>query len=643
MKAARWYRLLLRVYPPAFRERFGADLEELFVDLHRAHTERMPRADRVRFWRRIVADTVRQGFAERLRRRSRRLPLHAHRTKGPSFMQRILEDTGYAVRALRQQGWLSAVVLATLALAIAANSAIFTVVNGVLLRPLPYGEPDNVVMLYMVDATGRDQLLSVPDVDDLRGRLTTITGLSPMGAQTANLTGVGDPDRLRAGFVGADFFTTLRVQPIIGRGFAPGDDAPGARKTAILEYDVWQTRFGADPGIIGRSLVLNNEPHEVIGVLPRAFEFPIAENDIWLPFSSSPVQDRRRDSRYLLVFGRVADGVSFEQADAELKQAADALAQSYPETNARWSMRFADVHSLSVMFVRRNLQLLMGVVGCVLLIACANIANLLLARGSARQREIAVRAALGASRGRIVGQLLIESLIVAAAGGGIGLALGAALTDAMLTLLPTLPRGQFVAPDASVVAFTVAISLATGIAFGLFPALRFSRPDFPGALSTAARGGENRSAGRFRAALVVAELALSLVLVTGAGLFIQNLVRLTTVDLGYDPTNVLTLEYRLPRNKYSKPEQQLEFHQRVIAQIESLPGVHAAAISGSVPQSGNGSYVGSGKRRTRNRVARRCRARRPMSSAAAISALWVFRCSRDAPAARRTCHPALTA
>jgi putative ABC transport system permease protein len=592
MNASGWYRLLLRIYPRAFRERFGADLEELFVDLYGAHAAHMSLSGGIRFWRRMVADTTRQGLAERLRRRSRRLPLQVHRTKGPSIMQRIVEDTGHAVRALRQQGWLSAVVLITLALAIGANSAVFTVVSGVLLRPLPYGEPERVVMLYMVDGTGRDQLLSVPDFEDLRRRLTTITGLSPMGTQTANLTGAGEPDRLRAGFVGADFFTMLRVQPFIGRGFAPGDDAPGARKTAVLEYDVWQTRLGADPGIIGRSLVLNNEPHEVIGVLPRAFEFPLAENDIWLPVSSSPLQDRKRDSRYLMVFGRVANGVSFEQTDAELKQAADTLAQSYPETNAHWSMRFEDVHALSVMFVQHNLRLLMGAVGCVLLIACANVANLLLARASARQREIAVRAALGASRGRIVGQLLIESLLVAAAGGGLGLALSAALTDAMLTLLPTLPRGQLVGPDARVVAFTAAISVATGIAFGLFPALRLSRPDFRSALNAGARGGEGRSAGRFRAALVVAELALSLVLVTGAGLFIQSLFRLMTVELGYDPTNVLTLEYRLPRNKYPKVEQQLEFHQRVIARIESLPGVRAAAISGSVPQSGNGSSVG---------------------------------------------------
>jgi putative ABC transport system permease protein len=585
-----WYRLLLYAYPSGFRERFGRDLEELFVDVYRERAAHATRMQLGWFCLRTAVTTLRHGLSERLPGR-RRLPLGVHHARGPSPMTMLIEDLRHASRAFRQQRALTLVILLTLALAIGANSAIFTVVNAVLLRPLPYADPERVVMLYMVDRNGRDQLLSIPDYEDLRGRLQTITTLSMMGTQTANLTGVAEPDRLRAGFVTADFFETLGVDPVIGRGFADGEDTPGAAKTAILEHRVWQTRFGGDPAIIGRPLILNNEPHEVIGILPPRFEFPIAENEVWLPYTSLPAVDRGRASRNWLVFGRVVDTATFEEADAELKHAAAGLALAYPDTNRHWSMRFADIHSLGVMFVRTNLRLLMGAVAFVLLIACANIANLLLARASTRQREIAVRTALGASRARIVGQLLLESLLLAVIGGGIGLVLGAAFTDGMLALLPTLPRSELVRPDGTVLLFTALISVATGIAFGLAPALRLSRPDLRTTLNEGGRGGEGRRS-HVRSVLVVAELALSLILVAGAALFIQSLTRLVNVELGFNPSNVLTLEYRLPRNKYPKPEQQSDFHQRVIERVQAVPGVRGVAFARAIPQSGNGAFVG---------------------------------------------------
>ena len=587
----KWYRLLLYAYPRSFRERFGRDLEELFLDVYRTRAASLRPVPLAFFWARTAAATLGHGFSERLAR-TRRLPLGAHNRRGPSAVTLLLEDVRHAVRAGRQQRALSAVILLTLALAIGANSAIFTVVNAVLLRPLPYQGPDRIVMVHMVDKDGRDHFMSNPDFEDLRASVKAISGLSLMGTQTANLTGVPEPDRLRAGFVSASFFDMLGVQPIIGRAFARGEDQRGAAKTAILDYDVWRTRFGSDPGIIGRSLILNNEPHEVIGILPLQFEFPLAENDVWLPYSSFPIQDSNRASRNWFAFGRLVDDVPVEQADAELKQAAASLAQAYPDTNAGWSARFESVHALSVMAVGRNLRLLMGAVGFVLLIACANIANLLLARASARQREIAVRSALGASRGRIVRQLLVESVLLAMIGGGLGLLLSAVLIDGMLTLLPNLPRSALVRPDLTVVAFTAAISLTTGVLFGLVPALRLSRPDLRASLNEGARAGDGRGTSRIRSALVVAELALSLVLVAGAGLFIQSLTRLAGVDLGYDPANVLTLEYRLPRNKYPQPEQQVAFHQQVVDRLRALPGVQSAAFAQSIPQSGNGSYVG---------------------------------------------------
>jgi putative ABC transport system permease protein len=587
----KWYRWLLLVYPPPFRERFGRDLEELAADLYRTQAARQPCRQAARFWWRLTLDTLRHGLSERFSRR-RQLPLRVHHARGPSIMALLVDDFRHALRAVQQHRALSVVVLLTMALAVGANSAIFTVVNSVLLRPLPYADPDRVVMLYMVNAAGADRLLSIPDFEDLRGMLTTVHGLSAMGTQTANLTGVAEPDRLRAGFVTADFFRMLGVQPVIGRAFAPGEDAPGAAKTALLDYDVWQTRFGGDVSLVGRALILNNEPHHVIGILPPRFEFPIAENDVWLPYSSSPVQDRERDSRYLMVFGRLDAAASGEQVAADLRQATAALALAYPETNSGWTARVEGIHVLGVMFVRRNLQLLMGAVAFVLLIACATIANLLLARAASRQREIAVRAALGASRARILRQLLAESVLLAVAGGAAGLVLGSALTDAMLAMLPTLPRSTFVRPDVNVVLFTAAVSIATGLLFGLVPALRLSRPDLRASLGEGGRGGESRETGRLRAALVVAELSLSLMLLTGAGLLIQSLHRLANVELGYDPGNLLTLEYRLPRNKYPQRDQQIVFHQRVLERIEAVPGVRAAAFAGAIPQSGNGSYIG---------------------------------------------------
>jgi putative ABC transport system permease protein len=504
----------------------------------------------------------------------------------------ILEDVRYAGRGLRQHPALVATVIATLGLAIGANSAIFTVVNAVLLRPLPYSEPERVVMLFEVDPSGRDSFVSVPTFEDWQRTLETFTGLSLVGGQTANLTGVAEPDRLRAGFVTAGFFDMLGVPAIIGRTFVSGEDRAADTKTAVLMYRTWRARFGGDPSIVGRALILNNEPHEVVGILPPTFEFPIDDFDVWLPYSALPIQERERDSRNTMVVGRLRRDVPVQTAQAELRQTAGDLARAFPATHTNWSARFEPFHDVTVRLVARNLRLLWGAVVFVLLIACANVANLLLARASARQREMAVRSALGASRARLVRQLLIESIVMAAVGGTLGLVLGALLTDGMLTLLPNLPRADGVAPDTTVILFTAMLSIATGLIFGMVPALRTSRPDLRAALNEGGRGGESRATSRWRGALVVGELALSLVLLVAAGLFIQSLTRLMTVDLGYDPENLLTLEYRLPRNRYSSADAQWNFHRTVIERIAQVRGVTVTALARAIPQSGNGGFVG---------------------------------------------------
>ena len=588
--AVHWYRRLLVVYPANFRERFARDLVELFRDLYETRAATASLRDRAVFWIGIVTDAVRQGARERLNRR-RTLPLGAHRSRR-TMVTSILEDFRYARRGLRQHPGLVVTVIATLGLAIGANSAIFTVVNAVLLRPLPYSEPERVVMLYEVDPSGRDNLVSVPTFEDWERTLQTITGLSLVGGQTANLTGVPEPDRLRAGFVSAGFFDMLGVPAIIGRTFVAGEDRTGAAKTAVLTYQTWQGRFGADASIVGRALTLNNEPHEVIGILPPGFEFPIDDFEVWLPYASLPIQERERGSRNTMVLARLRRDVPVETARAELRKVADDIGRAFPETHANWTARFEPFHGVTVRLVARNLRLLWGAVGFVLLIACANIANLLLARAAARQREMAVRFALGASRWRLVRQLLIESFVMAAVGGALGLLLGALLTDGMLTLLPELPRADRVAPDTTVILFTALLSVVTGLIFGVVPAVRTSRPDLRAALNDGGRGGESRATTRWRGALVVGELALSLVLLVAAGLFIQSLTRLMTVDLGYDRENLLTLEYRLPRNKYSDADQQWNFHRAVIERIAQVPGVTVAALARAIPQSGNSGSVG---------------------------------------------------
>jgi putative ABC transport system permease protein len=593
-RAERWYRRLLRLYPQAFRARFADDLLELFRDVYRAHAlDRAPLA-RLRFWYALVKDACRHSLIEHVlaRRRRRRLPLGAHRPHGPTTMFLMLEDLRHAVRALRTRPAVTAVIVLTLALGIGANSAIFTVVNAVLLKPLAFHEPDRVVMLLEVDPRGADQFVAIPTFEHWQQRLTTIARVSAMGSQTANLTGVAEPDRLRAGFVTSGFFDMLGVQPIIGRAFGDGEDRPAAARTALLTYGTWARRFGSDPGMVGRSILLNNEPHQIIGVLPQRFEFPIDAIDVWMPLSSYPNLNTSRRNRNYMVFGRLSDGVSPEQAGAELASMSASLAAAYPDTHAQWSARFQPFHDVTVRLVRRNLTLLSGAVACVLLVACANIANLLLVRASARRREMAMRAALGASSARLLRQLLAESVVMALCGGGLGLLLGTALTDAMLTLVPNLPRADRVGPDLTVVGFTAALACVTGLLFGVVPAWRTARVDVRVTLNETTRTGDSRGAGRLRSTLVVAELALSLMLLVGAGLLAQSLYRVLTVDLGYDPDRVLTLEYRLPRNKYQTAQQQWAFHRRVIDEIARVPGIESASLAQAAPQSGNGSYVG---------------------------------------------------
>jgi predicted permease len=371
----------------------------------------------------------------------------------------------------------------------------------------------------------------------------------------------------------------------------------------VLPYGVWARRFGSDPGILGRTLTLNSQPFEVIGVLPRTFEFPFDEIEVYLPVTASPeyaslrgltnrpgLPAPTRERRAMFAFGRLDDGVKVETASAELRQVSEQLAAAYPATNTGWSAEIVPFQTVAVRFVRTPLYVLMGSVALVLLIACANVANLTLARGTARVREMAVRAALGAGRRRLAVQLLTESVVLSLAGGGLGLLVGAALTEALLAMAPPLPRGSTIGPDPAVLIFTVAVSIVTGVLFGIVPALRGSRADLRVSLQEGSRSTD-AGRGRLRHALVVAELALSLVLLVGAGLLAKSLAQMVRTDVGFTPDGVLTLEYRLPRNKYAQPAQQWDVHRRILERVAQVPGVEKAALTSALPFSGNGSRL----------------------------------------------------
>jgi putative ABC transport system permease protein len=583
-RALRVYRALLRAFPPRFRLRFEDDLVELFADLHAAAP-----SPRLRWWSRIVLSTLGQGLAERVT--ARRAPRGRGRPGKDPLMTTLLHDVRLALRSFRARPGFAVTVVLTMAFGIGVTSAMFTVLNAVLLRPLPYREPGRVVMLFERDPRGQTSQVSIATVEDWRAHMTTVSRIALFGSQTANLTGRGEPDRMRAGFVSAEFFEVLGVTPVIGRDFVAGEDRPGAAGVAVLPHGVWERRFGSDPTIVGRSLTLNNQPFEVIGVLPRRFEFPFDEIEVFLPLSATPaLPPPARDRRAMFAFARLAGSASIDTANVELQRVTAAIAAAYPDTSTGWSGEVVPFHSIAVRQVQTPLYILMAAVCLVLLIACVNVANLTLARGSGRGQEMAVRAALGASRSRLVAQLLTESVTLAIAGGVLGLLLGSVLTEALLSIAPALPRRATIGPDPMVLAFTAAVSLFTGLAFGILPALRGSRAQVAEGLQHATRvidaGGR-----RVRGALVVAELALSLTLLVCAGLLGKSLAQMASADPGFVPDRVLTMEYRLPRNKYGTADEQWDVHQRIAARVAEVPGIEHAALASAVPFSGNGGRV----------------------------------------------------
>jgi putative ABC transport system permease protein len=500
--------------------------------------------------------------------------------------EEMFQDLSFGARMLFKQPGFMLIAILTLALGIGANTAIFSVVNAVLLRPLPYDNPGQLVGLWG-DMSGRraDQnQFSPAEITDFRDQLTTFeeVGLYDRGL-SANLTGGAQPERVNGAEASPGLFTTLRVNPVLGRTFLPEETDVAQSKVAMISEGLWRRRFGSDPNFAGRVIQLDGVSYTVVGVLPAGFKFP-EQVDLWLPFAFTAADWKTDRSHYYVeAVGRLKPGVTLAQARADLETIVARLAPSFPAYRKKWGITLIPLQEQVVGKISSTLWILFGAVGFVLLIACVNVANLLLTRASLRATEMTIRAALGASRMRIVRQMLTESLLLAALGGGAGalLAFGAVKLFSVSSL-NTLPRAEEVAVDGWALTFTLLVSLLTGAVFGLTPALQASKPNLNETLKEGGRGSSGARSG-LRNALVVTEIALSLILLVGAGLLIKSLVRLQGVGAGFDPHNLLTMQVTMPRGQYPNTESQYGFVRENLRRIEALPGVKSAAATINPP------------------------------------------------------------
>ena len=500
----------------------------------------------------------------------------------------MLNDLRYTARMLRKSPLMSLAIVLTVALGIGANTAIFSVVNAVMLRPLPYEQPDRLVWI-----AERNDTLNLPTFATSvlnylawKEQSRTFTALAAFGFATFNLAGQGEPEQFAGGTVTPSLFPLLGIRPVLGRSFNEGEDLPGAEKVVMIGEGLWKRRFGGDPSIVGRRLTLNGVDTTVVGIAPAALS-PLSNGDMWIPLTIDPEREIRLN-HVILAVGRLRPGLTLEQAQAEMDIVAANVGRQYPETK-EWGIRLVD---LSQVFVSQQLRtalvVLLAAVGCVLLIASANVANLLLARAASRQKEIAVRTAMGASRSRVLTQLLIESLVLSVIGGAVGATAALWSVDAINFLIPPNLLPVEVSVDSAVVVFAIALTIVTGLLFGIAPAWHAAKTDLSEVLMQATRASSAMRP-RLRNGLAAAELALATVLLIGAGLLTQSLLRLQTVNLGFQPDRLLTFQISLPAAKYP-PEQRGPFYLSLLESLRTIPGVRASAASSGIPF-GNGAYT----------------------------------------------------
>jgi putative ABC transport system permease protein len=497
----------------------------------------------------------------------------------------MMADLKYALRTIRRSPGFALAVVLTLALGIGANSAIFSVVHGVLLRPLPYGQPDQLVRIYgRYPEFGRTST-SLPDFQDWRSQSHSFQEMAARYNSAFVLTGEGEPERVVADRVTANFLSTFGVRPLLGRGFLPEEEKMGGDdRVVILSYGYWQRRFAGDERIVGRQIQLSGQPYQVVGITPKDFRIQ-RDVDLYAPARADTTLPRRAE--FMDVYARLKPGVSVQQADADLAGVLRHLAEEYPATNATIRSEVIGLQDDMVHAVKPALIAFMGAVALVLLIACANVANLLLARAATRDREVAVRVALGAGRARLIRQLLTESVVLALIGGALGLAMATwAVAAVRSTDVQFLPRQGEIGIDGTIVAFTIVLSVVTGLLFGLAPAIRLSRGSLSTTLREGARGSTGGSLARVRGALVLGEVAVALMLLVGAGLLIRSFDKLTKVNLGFDPSHVLTYSVTFPSAKFRDRDQAAPLYEALLERARSLPGVQHAALSADLPMDG---------------------------------------------------------
>ena len=509
-------------------------------------------------------------------------------------MSSFLQDVRIAVRGYLSKPLFTIVVLAILALAIGANSAIFTVVNAVLLRPLDYPNATALVSVSGRDrVTQRRRSISPPNYFDLKDQARSFSGVAAYWSPSVNLSGDGsDPEKIQAATCSHDLFGVLGVNALIGRALSADDDVPGARRVAVLGHGLWQRRFGGDPGVVGRETMLDGAPTLIVGVMPPAFDFPVAGTELWVPLRLSRTQppnpaiapEKYRQYRILSVVARLQREVGVEQARLEMASIATQLEQAYPDANRNVDIAVRALQETVVAGSRPALLILLAAVGCVLLIACANVGSLMLLRAAGRTREITIRMALGADRGRLVRQMLTESLVLAAGGGAAGLVVSAWALDLLLRFAPPgIPRLDHVHMDSAAVGFTFVIAIVAGLAFGIAPAFQIRANRLQDALLASGRGLVSATHQRLRQALTVAEIALSLMLLVGAILLIQSFARVQRVDAGFRAPSVLTVpRIELPVGRASA-EASAAFFDGFVARLRQIPGVESAAITLGLP------------------------------------------------------------
>jgi putative ABC transport system permease protein len=517
-------------------------------------------------------------------------------------MESLRQDLGYGLRTLVKNSGFTIVAVLALALGTGANTAIFSVINGVLLRPLPFKEPDRLVMVWTNSSKSNQpqSSISVPDFLDYRDN-AVFEQIACLSYDDFNLTGGDQPEHVAGTMVSANFFSVLGVAPQFGRAFLPNEDQAGADRVVIISNGLWKRRFGGDRALLNQTIQLNGAGFTVVGVAPPEFQSPEKGDELWVPMSfdgadrlripstSGPEDLKKRVRRFLKAVARLNSGVALNSAQAEMSTIAGRLEQQYPDSNAGIGINLVPLHRQIVGDIKPALVFLFVAVGLVLLIACANVANLLLARAAARQKEIAIRVALGAGRARLIRQLLTESVMLAIVGGAFGLVLAWVGLRVLVRINPAnVPRLDEIGIDGYVLGFTMLVSVLTGLLFGLVPALQASRPDLNETLKEGARGstgGIGRQ--RVRSILVVTEVALTQMLLIGAGLMIKSFYSLQQVNPGFNADRILTMQVTLPPVKYAENNQIIAFYEQALTRIGALPGVQAAGAATSLPLTGN--------------------------------------------------------